>query len=143
MGQNRSWQILLYKYGQIHRNIIHPVSKMEFIQSERGVLKLVFEGYIYVRQKTLANGAVSYECEHRRARGNAQGQCKAKVRIQGEMVVGRTNEHTHAPITGRSEALKVKRQIKRRAEETEETAQQIISQSVQNLSQGTYIIILA
>ena len=114
---------------------------MEFIQSERGAQKLLYEGHVYVKQKALASGAVSYECEKRRLSAQNQGQCRAKVRVQGDAIVGRTNEHTHAPIPGRGEALKVKGQIKRRALDTEETPQQIISQSVENISQGEKILL--
>ena len=74
---------------------------MEFIQSERGAQKLLYEGHVYVKQKALASGAVSYECEKRRLSAQNQGQCRAKVRVQGDAIVGRTNEHTHAPIPGR------------------------------------------
>ena len=81
---------------------------MEFIQSERGAPKILFEGHVYVKQKVLANGKISYECEKRRAEGQDQGQCKAKIQVLGNQVVGQTNEHTHAPIPGRGDALKVK-----------------------------------
>ena len=39
---------------------------MQFIKSEKGRDKLVFEGYMYVKQKDLAHGVVSYEWEQRR-----------------------------------------------------------------------------
>ena len=115
---------------------------MEFIQSERGAPKILFEGHVYVKQKALANGKVSYECEKRRAKGQDQGQCKAKIQVLGDQVVGQTNEHTHAPIPGRGDALKVKIQIKRRAVDTEETAQQIIAQTVEHVGQGKDSFIL-
>ena len=36
---------------------------MEFIESERGNQKLSYQGFLYVKQKNLANGVVSWECE--------------------------------------------------------------------------------
>ena len=39
---------------------------MEFIKSERGKSKLVYKGFIYVKQKELANNVISCKCEKRR-----------------------------------------------------------------------------
>ena len=108
---------------------------MEFIKSNRGGNKVLYEGYIYVKQKDLADGAVSYECEMRR---NDQ-QCKAKLKVLGNEVLGRMNEHTHAPNLGRMEATKVKVGVKRRALETEESAQQIISQELSDISESAAV----
>ena len=60
---------------------------MEYIKSERGKDKLVYEGYTYVKQKDLANGVVSFECEGRRN----EAACKAKVKVDSRKstVVGR------------------------------------------------------
>ena len=55
-------------------------------------------------------------------------------------MVGQTDEHTHATIPGRGDVLKVKAQIKRRAIDTEETAQQTISQTIENVGQGKDIL---
>ena len=103
---------------------------MEFIASNRGGKKLIYQGYVYVKQKNLAGRVEAYECEMRR---NLK-QCKAKIRIIGNDVVGMSNEHTHAPDTGRPEALRVREAIKHRAIETVETPQQIITQGIDNIS---------
>ena len=39
---------------------------MEFITSTLGGRKLVYQGFIYVKQKNLSQGVESYECEMRR-----------------------------------------------------------------------------
>lgn len=104
---------------------------MEFITSSKGRPKLVFEGFVYVKQKELAKGVVSYECEMRRN----EMRCKAKVKVRALEIVGKTNEHTHTPTIGRPEALKVCHSIKKRALDTEETAQQVISQELENISE--------
>ena len=77
---------------------------MELITSTKGGSKLVYEGFVYLKQKTLANGVVSYECEMRR---NGK-QCKAKSKVKGGEVIRKTNEHTHthASSIGDPEALK-------------------------------------
>ena len=41
-------------------------STMDTVTSTRGKNKLIHDGYIYVKQKDLANGVVSYECELRK-----------------------------------------------------------------------------
>ena len=96
---------------------------MEFITSTRGGSKLIFEGYVYVKQKDLANGAISYECELRRN----ELQCKPKLHVIGNNITSRINEHTHAPNTGRTDATKIKSVLKQRALDTDESAQQIIT----------------
>ena len=85
---------------------------MEYVTSERGKQKLVLEGYVYVKQKALSTGDISWECECRRHKG-----CKARLRVRGTdhlvslvwfgLGVSRTNDHTHAPVTGRPEAIQV------------------------------------
>ena len=89
----------------------------------------MLEGYIYVKQKNLANGVVSYECEMRKRDTLTSNQCKAKVKVANDEVVGFVNEHTHAPVVGRPEALRVRVAIKERAVDTMETPQQILAQT--------------
>ena len=88
---------------------------MEFVKSDKGKDKVIFEGYVYVKQKNLANDVVLFECEKRRNKA----ECKAKIKIRGEVLVGRFNEHFHGPDPGRQEVLKAVQRMKRQAEETE------------------------
>ena len=69
---------------------------MEFIKTTHGRKKLALDGYLYVKQKTLVCAHDVWECEFRR-----QGNCSAKVTMKGQTIVSRTNEHTHAPISGK------------------------------------------
>ena len=39
---------------------------MDKLKSTKGKTKIVHEGYIYVKQKNLANGVILYECELRK-----------------------------------------------------------------------------
>jgi hypothetical protein len=104
---------------------------MEFVQSNKGNLKVIFEGYVYVKQKDLANGVVSFECSKRRNKA----ECKAKIKIHGEQLVGRCNEHSHGPDPSQLEVCKVVQQMKQLAEETEATPQQIITQSITTITE--------
>lgn len=56
---------------------IFEVYRMEWIDTERGGVKLLLDGFIYVRKKDLANGWESFECELRRNRN----ECKARVKV--------------------------------------------------------------
>ena len=104
---------------------------MEWLDSEKRKQMLSLEGYMYVKQKVLAGGIVSYECKERRS-----GRCKAKVKVLGDEIVGRTHEHTHAPDGRKVEAKRAAQEIRQRAEDTRETPQQLITAAVGMLSQG-------
>ena len=67
-----------------------------------------------------------HECELRR---NTQ-QCSAKIQVAGNHVIGQTGLHTHAPDIGRPGALNVRQAMKRRALDTEEEPQQVMSQQL-------------
>lgn len=105
------------------------ISKMEFFKSERGADKLAFEGYTYVKQKDLANFVISYECVNRR-----NHHCKAKLKIRNGELLGRTNEHTHMPNQAIVDVGKARSTMKRKAETTEETSQQILGSIVETLN---------
>ena len=85
--------------------------------------KFILDGYLYVRQTELAKDVEVYECEKRR-----RNACKAKIHVRDNVCVNYVNEHTHAPEVCKAEAMIVRQEMKRRAEETEETPQQIIAQ---------------
>jgi hypothetical protein len=109
---------------------------MEFVKTEKGSRKLIFEGFCYVKQKDLAGGKVCWECDRRRKR-----QCKAKLHLMGERVVSRTNDHTYAGNAARCEMLNVRAVMKERAETTEEAPQQILGQAVAGMSAAASAIL--
>ena len=100
---------------------------MEFITSNKGSLKLLYQGFSYVKQKDLVDNVVSYECVRRRS---ANGTCKARIHIRDDEVVG---DHTHQPNPAGTETLKVVAVMKHRARTTQETPQQIIADCVTRL----------
>lgn len=107
---------------------------MEFTNTERGQRKILRNGYIYVHRRNNANGFSTWECILRR-KGS---QCNAKVRVSpNDEVVEQTNEHSHPPSEVECLVTKVKAGIKRRAETTEEPAQQVIAAELGNISEGT------
>ena len=110
---------------------------MDHVKSERGNNKIIHEGYIYVKQKNLARGVISYECELRKRGKHNSGECKAKIKVMNGEVVGRTNQHTHAAVAGRPETLHVRDTMKRRALETMEPPQQILATCLQEISEAS------
>lgn len=74
---------------------------MEFMKSSRGSEKILLDGYVYVKVKDLVGGVVCYECEKRRY----SRQCKARLKVKGNEVIGFVNEHTHEPDPTRKETL--------------------------------------
>ena len=101
--------------------LLHFIT-IEYITSNKGGRKLVFENNIYIKQKIFSNGAVCWECEQRRTANT----CKAKIHVLNGQVIHRVNEHTHNRNSATVEASKIRQQMKKRARETEEPPQQII-----------------
>ena len=63
---------------------------MEFLTSNKGKRQITLNGYIYNKQKLLANNTISWECTERR---NAR-LCMARIKTVDDQVVGRLNQHT-------------------------------------------------
>ena len=103
---------------------------MEFSVTERGARKLLWNGYEYVKQKDLANDLTSWKCVERR-----KGYCKAKVKWTVlDVFVDEVNGHSHAPSQTKCELTKVRANIKRKAETTQDTTQQILTVELQNIT---------
>ena len=56
---------------------------MEVTKTTQGRNKVLHQGYAYGKQKNLANGWESYECERRRV----QKVCRERVKINGQQIV--------------------------------------------------------
>ena len=81
-----------------------------------------FEGYLYIKNKTLASGDHIWECESRRC-----GECSAKITLRGVDIVKQANEHTRAPPTGRLQALKVYKAAIDKAKSSHESTRGVLS----------------
>ena len=93
---------------------------------------------MYVKQKVLKNGAVCWECDQRRNKF----ACKAKLHVLDDQIIKGTNDHTPPANRGEVQALKVCQEMKKRARETEETPQQIISNAVAHLKDHAAVTML-
>ena len=94
---------------------------------------------MYVKQKVLKNGSVCWECDQRRNKF----ACKAKLHVLDDQIIKEINNHTHAVNRGEVQASKVRQEMKKRARETEETPQQIISNAVAHLNDHAAVTMLA
>ena len=103
---------------------------MDYVRSNKGGMKLLFQNNLYVKQKVLSSGAVCWECDQRRNKF----ACKAKLHVLDDQVIKQVNDHTHVASRAVVESSKVRQEMKS-VQETEETQQQIISQSVALLSE--------
>ena len=114
---------------------------MEFINLPNGRRKVIFESYVFVKQKNLAAGRISWECEKRR---NA-GSCRAKIKTFNDVFEGRTNEHTCAilPNSDRAEALKARNAMTLHAQTSDDTTNNIIGANVQNLTEAGRVQLLS
>ena len=63
---------------------------MEFIKTEKSKDMLIFENYMYTKQKLLADEVISWECTLKRSRN-----CKARIKTQNGQFFARLNEHVH------------------------------------------------
>ena len=101
---------------------------MEFSVAERGLSKLLRNSYQYIKRKDLAEGFTSWECVERR-----KGKCKVKLTAVYDFVA-EINEHTHAPSPTNCELTRIRANIKRKAETTQDTTQQILAAEFTNIT---------
>ena len=103
---------------------------MEFSFTEIGARKLIRNEYQYVKQKDLANGLTSWVCIERR-----NGNCTLKAKLDAiNDFLEEVQEHTHALCVTRYELTKVHANITRKAPNTQDTTQQILSTELANLT---------
>ena len=66
-------------------------------------------------------------------------ECKAKIKLKDEAVIGSLHDHTHAPDSARCEVLTVRDNITKSALGTEEAPQQILGREMQSISEEAAI----
>ena len=94
---------------------------MENIHTTQGKRKIIHKGFFYVRQKNLAGGWISHECERRRLNST----CKGKIKVNGDNVVV-PRQHTHPPDPIRREVLRIRDNFRTRAQNTQEVPRQVL-----------------
>ena len=101
---------------------------MEFTKSSRGKDQLMLDGYLFNKQKVLADNVISWECVDRR---NSKS-CIARVKTRNDQMVGRMNDHTHPPCPEKIQARVVRSNMKDRARTTTEKTRNIMAEEVSN-----------
>ena len=82
---------------------------MEYVKSNKGGFKLLYNNYMYVKQKVLKNGAVCWKCDQRRNKF----ACKTKLPVLDDQIIKVTNDHTQAVNRGEVQASKVRQEMKK------------------------------
>ena len=108
---------------------------MEFIESTHHKRKLLHEGFAYLFNKKLSDNGESWECELRRK----GGQCNVRLTLRNGVIVNQLHEHSHGANQTSNEVLRVKAGMKRRAENTQETTQQILTGGLANISEAAAV----
>ena len=86
---------------------------MEILESNRGGVKLGYEGHLYVRKRTLNDGRIRWQCDQQRS-----AHCSGAVTTNGPPAYGNPEgqvDHNHNPSPTRAGVLQVRRGIKRTA----------------------------
>ena len=69
---------------------------MEYVKSNKDGFKLLYNNYMYVKQKVLKNGAVCWECDQQRNKF----ACKAKLPVLDDQIIKVTKDHIDAANRG-------------------------------------------
>ena len=102
---------------------------MEFTTTEMGQRKLIRKRYVYVHRRNLSEGSSMWDCIYWR-KGY---QCNAKVKLSPlDEFLNEMHKYTHAPWQTECKGTKVKAGIKRQAEDTKKTTQQILGTDFRN-----------
>ena len=88
---------------------------MDYVRSNKGGMRLLFQNNLYVKQKVLSSLGVYWECDQRRNRF----ACKAKLHVLDYQVIKQVNDHTHVASRAVVESSKVRQEMKKRAKETD------------------------
>lgn len=98
---------------------------MEFIKTERGGKKLLFEGYAYIIDRT-RESKTYWRCAY-------CNNCNARLTTIDKVISRTPSEHSHPPAPIENRALKVKEQIKLIAARSEEMPSSIIDSATSDI----------
>ena len=107
---------------------------MEFITSSKGRRKLVIEGYLYCKNKSLTNGSSCWECKERRRKNG----CNARVTLdENEEIIKGPSDYKHPPKLENIAVGKIRSNMKRMANETTSSPNITIGDQLQGASGET------
>src|SRR3981189_2462620 len=98
---------------------------MEFVLSSKGKRILIYENFVYYKQKNSADGNSEYwQCIERKSRG-----CAGRIRSRNENAIPITN-HSHPADPSIIKSFKVKAEVQRHALQTGEPTTVIVNQAL-------------
>ena len=107
---------------------------MEFITSSKGRKKLVIEGYVYCKNKSLTKGSSCWECKERRRKNG----CNARVTLdENEEIIKGPSEYKHSSKLENMAVGKIRSNMRRMAYETTSSPNIIIGDQLQGASGET------
>ena len=102
--------------------------EFRLLQSSRGGYKLAENGFLYDKQRKVGD-IIHWQCEQRSI-------CKARLFTKHSEIVRRSNDHIHEADENRISCYETKTRIKRKAESTQDSTHQILTQNVWRKVQG-------
>ena len=90
-------------------------------RTQRGGIKIAYEGHLFVKKKNLSGNRILYECCERQKK-----ICYSTLVYKEKRILSSNSKHTHAPNAAKVEALKIRISCQDRAKSTVETPHQII-----------------
>ena len=91
----------------------------------------MLDGYIYSQNKTGVTGVITWECVERRN----DKACIAKLKTLNQVEVCRLYEHRYAPDPEKIRVLKIKGEMKHRAQNIAEKTRDVLSGAVAGQSE--------
>lgn len=103
---------------------------LEFVNSEKAHLKLLENGYLYIKDKK-KDEITMWKCDQCQ-----KLHCRARIHTTADRVIKRMGEHTHAGDAARVEVVKTINQAKKRAVDTQDASHVIVTEAFVHLSQA-------
>lgn len=114
------------------------MDKIEIIKTDRGGLKIVFNDYMYTKQKNLANNKIRWECVEKKKK-----KCKGSITTdQSILNVLKNIEHeNHLPSSAQVEATKAILNMHTKAQNNFDTPSRVFAEETSNLSNEAMVLL--
>jgi hypothetical protein len=108
-----------------------------FIKSQMGGQKLIYHGFIYIKNRNGANGQTYWKCEQHRST-----KCPASAITDANNEVTITKLHSHPPSPNRVELAQIKSRINQAALTTPIAPRTIINQQLAGVSDQAKVFLI-
>ena len=104
---------------------------LEFVPSERGKPKLLYEGHMFYRDRAIA-GVTQWKCVYHR-----KFRCTHRVYTKDDEVVYRWKDHNHVADISTVKAAKLQKRLREVSENTNDSPKNTLIQCLETASQAT------